>query len=323
MFDRASMKLGLDKALLQKMDKSTDQLGKGSKSKASGLSKEEVEDLLKKGAYGAFMDDGAGDKFCEEDIDQILERRTMVIRHDGDSEERKGSMFSKASFQAANSSIHVDVNDPDFWDKVKEQAQLDVSEDILEDSLIIDLPRARKQLNNYEVGGENDHDPSEDYKRPQTTKIHDIKLWTTTERTRLERVMMQHGYFQFEKISTSFNRRTAEQLQACCRALLLRCLDTSPSGEKDVIADVIRAIGVFYPPKELIGSSEDEIVSYWLDTPDPKIVEIDDSELPWADAEDKDRIEYASFMAEAPPDYLEHLGKKAKNLLIRVALVQF
>jgi hypothetical protein len=59
------------------------------------MSKKEVEDLLKKGAYGALMDDdNAGDKFCEEDIDLILERRTKVIQLES---EGKGSTFAKVS----------------------------------------------------------------------------------------------------------------------------------------------------------------------------------------------------------------------------------
>ena len=54
-----------------------------------------MEDLLKKGAYGALMeDDKAGDEFCEEDIDQILMRRTQVIQIET---EGKGSTFSKVS----------------------------------------------------------------------------------------------------------------------------------------------------------------------------------------------------------------------------------
>ena len=62
---------------------------------ASQLSKKEVEDLLKKGAYGALMeDDNAGDKFCEEDIDIILQRRTKVIQIES---EGKGSTFAKVS----------------------------------------------------------------------------------------------------------------------------------------------------------------------------------------------------------------------------------
>lgn len=61
------------------------------------MSKNEIEDLLKRGAYGALMD-GDGDsstKFCEEDIDQILERRTQIIQIVG---EGKGSTFAKVSF---------------------------------------------------------------------------------------------------------------------------------------------------------------------------------------------------------------------------------
>ena len=66
MFDRAGMKLGLDRAVLQSMN--TNQGGKEAAS--ASLSKTEVETLLKKGAYGALMDDEtAGDKFCEEDIE--------------------------------------------------------------------------------------------------------------------------------------------------------------------------------------------------------------------------------------------------------------
>ena len=77
MFDKASLKLGLDKAVLQSMN--TSQGGKDYGSTSKQMTKKEIEDLLKKGAYGALMeDDNAGDKFCEEDIDQILLRRTQV-----------------------------------------------------------------------------------------------------------------------------------------------------------------------------------------------------------------------------------------------------
>ena len=57
------------------------------------MSKKEIEDLLRKGAYGAVMDeDDDANKFCEEDIDQILERRTHVIQLES---EAKGSSFAK------------------------------------------------------------------------------------------------------------------------------------------------------------------------------------------------------------------------------------
>lgn len=55
----------------------------------------EVEDLLRKGAYGALMDEeDEGSKFCEEDIDQILQRRTQTITIQS---EGKGSTFAKVN----------------------------------------------------------------------------------------------------------------------------------------------------------------------------------------------------------------------------------
>lgn len=88
MFDRASLKLGLDKAVLQNINAK-----EGGNTGQQAMSKKEVEDLLKKGAYGAVMEtDEDANKFCEEDIDQILERRTQIIQIQG---EGKGSTFSK------------------------------------------------------------------------------------------------------------------------------------------------------------------------------------------------------------------------------------
>lgn len=59
------------------------------------LSKREIEDLLKRGAYGAIMDEeDEGAKFCEEDIDQILQRRTKTITIES---EGRGSTFAKVS----------------------------------------------------------------------------------------------------------------------------------------------------------------------------------------------------------------------------------
>ena len=54
--------------------------------------------MLKKGAYGAVMDDeNEADQFCEEDIDAILQRRTQVIQIES---EGKGSTFSKVSLHS-------------------------------------------------------------------------------------------------------------------------------------------------------------------------------------------------------------------------------
>lgn len=69
-------------------------------------------------------EDNAGDKFCEEDIDQILERRTQVIT----LEAEKGSTFSKASFASSGIRQDIDIDDPDFWKKWAKKAEIDPTE---------------------------------------------------------------------------------------------------------------------------------------------------------------------------------------------------
>lgn len=146
MFDKASMKLGLDKALLQSMNSN---LG-NDKTQNTGrqLTKKEIEDLLKRGAYGAVMDDdNAADKFCEEDIESILMRRTQVIT----MESEKGSTFSKATFAATGNRADIGIDDPDFWNKWAKRAEIDVdaAEREDEENLVISEPRRRTQIKRY------------------------------------------------------------------------------------------------------------------------------------------------------------------------------
>ncbi|EOB14309.1 Chromodomain-helicase-DNA-binding protein 9 [Nosema bombycis CQ1] len=104
MFDKAGLKLGLDRAVLQKM------AFEGGAPKNEKIKKKDaIEILLRKGAYGVLMEtDEASKNFCEEDIDQILERRTKVVKHT-----EGGNVFSKASFQ-----VDEEIDDPDFWDNL-------------------------------------------------------------------------------------------------------------------------------------------------------------------------------------------------------------
>jgi hypothetical protein len=95
------------------------------------LSKDEIEKLLRHGAYDIFNEEKAGEgekvsnEFIEQDIDSILERRSRVVVHDntGSGSIASGGTFSKASFKArsqdphSNSTVDVDVDDPDFWKK--------------------------------------------------------------------------------------------------------------------------------------------------------------------------------------------------------------
>eukprot|EP00842_Homolaphlyctis_polyrhiza_P001258 jgi/Hompol1/2132/HPOL_002827-RA len=348
MFDRASMKLGLDKALLQRMDSQSGGdsaftgFDLGSNGKSSGLSSEEVEELLKKGAYGAFMDDDVSKQFCDEDIDQILERRTQVIRHD--NSEEKSSIFSKASFQAPGSAADVDVNDPDFWDKVAKQAQLQIADDTVpEEFLIIDVPRNRRQVSRFGKPEEIEYVPQEPEIPPSPERLptppppppppkpkDELKLWSLTERTRLERMLMQHGFNNWHKIRETFSRRSIYDLQVCCRILLTHCLKTCNTVEPEIAKDVKRALECFPVPTEKPegppGPQDFERRTYILnemgeeeEPQDPPDVEAEDVPYPWAN--EKQITEYRSFWREVNKEYIEHIEKKAKNMLIRVALM--
>ena len=68
-------------------------------------------------------DDTAGDEFCEEDIDQILQRRTQVITIEA---EEKGSTFAKASFSMSSNRNDIDIDDPNFWQKWAKKADIDL-----------------------------------------------------------------------------------------------------------------------------------------------------------------------------------------------------
>ncbi|EJK61181.1 hypothetical protein THAOC_18377, partial [Thalassiosira oceanica] len=143
MFHMSSLKMGLDQAVLQGIENSSDK---------GVMSKEEVEKLLKHGAYDIFKEDesGEGDKesndFESQDIDSILARRAKTVVHDntGSGSTAAGGTFSKASFKATNSdgvdAAGVDVDDPDFWTKVVGEAKEEEAEE---------LGKRKRAQNNY------------------------------------------------------------------------------------------------------------------------------------------------------------------------------
>ena len=140
MFQRANLKLGLDKAVLNPLKQN---LRKDGRVDVQRMNKKEAETLLKYGAYDFFKEEREGrsdelsNAFCEADIDQILEKNTKVITIDSQG----GSSFSKASF-ITDSSMEVDINDPNFWTKV---VGLKPADDLVMG------PRSRKKVEYAEV----------------------------------------------------------------------------------------------------------------------------------------------------------------------------
>ncbi|XP_063038487.1 LOW QUALITY PROTEIN: chromodomain-helicase-DNA-binding protein 8-like [Melospiza melodia melodia] len=166
MFDKASLKLGLDKAVLQSMSGR-----EGSIPGIQQFSKKEIEDLLRKGAYAAIMDeDDEGAKFCEEDIEQILLRRTTTITIES---EGKGSTFAKASFVASENRTDIALDDPNFWQKWAKKADLDLELLNSKNTLVIDTPRVRKQTRHFSTLRDDDLvefsdlDSDDDLERPE------------------------------------------------------------------------------------------------------------------------------------------------------------
>ena len=78
----------------------------------------EIDELLKRGAYDVFReDDNDANQFMEADIDSILQRSSHVVQY---AQDQARSSFSKASFVAAgDDNAQIDIDDPDFWEKVK------------------------------------------------------------------------------------------------------------------------------------------------------------------------------------------------------------
>ncbi|KAI8096416.1 SNF2 family N-terminal domain-containing protein [Halteromyces radiatus] len=306
MFDRAGMKLGLDKAVMQRSNLESDGSTGNGPSK-NELNKKEIEDLLKKGAYGAMLDDEASTKFCEEDIDQILERRTTVIRHEGNE---KGSVFSKATFSASTESNAVELDDPDFWEKWATQANIDTTEVPDENDLIVFEPRRRRQVQRFGALDEDnfssndndgvDSDAAYEDEGERNRKRDQPRPWTLSEKTKYERKLMIFGYGAWEQMATHFSRRSGKDLKAVTRSLMRQVLpQISQNNEEDrkLIEDI----------EDILDSGNDD--------------EVDNMSIPYRGASKKQIAEFKSFLIDAPADYIEHIERKGRNLLLRIQML--
>uniref|UniRef100_A0A672FZW8 Chromodomain helicase DNA binding protein 6 n=1 Tax=Salarias fasciatus TaxID=181472 RepID=A0A672FZW8_SALFA len=226
MFDKASLKLGLDKAVLQDINR------KGSLNGVQQLSKLEVEDLLKKGAYGALMDEeDEGSKFCEEDIDQILQRRTQTITIQS---EGKGSTFAKASFVSSGNRTDISLDDPNFWQKWAKIAEVEIDSKSEKESLVIDTPRVRKQTRHYnsfeddELMEFSELDSDSEDRPCRTRRLGErARRYLRAECFRVEKNLLIFGWGRWKDILTHgrFKWHLAERdMEVICRALLVYCL---------------------------------------------------------------------------------------------------
>eukprot|EP00736_Rhodelphis_marinus_P004393 Rmarinus@m.21360 len=130
MFERASKKLGLERVV---MGQTSAFQQNGDTSVPIKLDKEEVDLLLRYGAYGVLVDDDDPEcerarKFVEADIDDILQQRTRTVKFD---ELRGTAAFSKSYFRPGEADVSIDMDDPDFWNKVLPESAAELSAAVL------------------------------------------------------------------------------------------------------------------------------------------------------------------------------------------------
>ncbi|MFH4974373.1 hypothetical protein AB6A40_001082 [Gnathostoma spinigerum] len=245
MFDKASLKLGLDKAVLQ----STTAL----KDTSQQLSRKEVEELLKKGAYGAIMDENNEEsKFSEEDIETILLRRTTTITLEAGV---KGSTFAKASFNSSTNREDIDIDDPNFWSKWAKKANIDIESSSNEKELILLEPRNRKKRfedNVYKAEGGDDSDGMEsdesgsgrkksDKKNERKKKKEDVEYrpdefaFNKSEYFKIEKLLSQFGWGRWKAMREASDLKdaiTEPDIEHMSRTLLLHCIREYRGDEK-------------------------------------------------------------------------------------------
>lgn len=149
MFHSASMKLGLDRAVLA-------QQREGEKSKKNVKQQaKEIDELLKKGAYDVFrdeVDDKESQNFMETDIDSLLARSSRKVTYGENTSGISSGLgsFSKASFVASTQEggEDIDLDDPDFWKKaigLKEEEKVPEDQNNLQEK-----KRNRKQVQQFD-----------------------------------------------------------------------------------------------------------------------------------------------------------------------------
>ncbi|XP_061788444.1 chromodomain-helicase-DNA-binding protein 6 isoform X5 [Nerophis lumbriciformis] len=322
MFDKASLKLGLDKAVLQDINR------KGNLNGVQQLSKLEVEDLLKKGAYGALMDEeDEGSKFCEEDIDQILQRRTQTITIQS---EGKGSTFAKASFISSGNRTDISLDDPNFWQKWAKIAEVEIDSRSEKESLVIDTPRVRKQTRHYnsfeddELMEFSELDSDSEEKPCRTRRLGErSRRYLRAECFRVEKNLLIFGWGRWKDILNHgrFKWHLAERdMEAICRALLVYCLKHYKGDDKikSFIWDLIS------PSKD--GQDQELLNHSGLSAPVPRgrkgtkvKIGLNDSELKNAD-----------WLAHCNPEvvlqddsYKKHLKQHCNKVLLRVRMLYY
>jgi hypothetical protein len=191
MFHSASLKLGLERAVLSQNREPSDDSDENKKKKGDREAQaKEIDELLKKGAYDVFRDedDAEAEKFMDTDIDQLLAHSSKKVTYGTSATSSLGGSlgsFSKASFvtATADGEKDVDLDDPDFWSKsIGLEAPEETPEEIaamLDDG----VKRSRKQVDVY--------DPHAEAAKAEQRKKDKLALEKMLEKEEKERLRVE------------------------------------------------------------------------------------------------------------------------------------
>ena len=245
MFQAASIKLGLDYAVMGGMKPQLAGITGNTAENFSHLSKKELENLLKHGAYDIFNEekDGSGahasQQFAEDDIDTILQRSSVVVHGSKDSDEGETqdtkpsksavASFSKASFVSGTGSNDVAIDDPDFWSKV-----VGLSEGVTAEESSNRGRRCRDQVDSYKEPGmtftvfETDSESGNESDSPQRRQKSDYDVpaeYTERNLSRLLQSLCDQGYGNWTAIRAATKLRWSHKdLAHASRAIMLQLL---------------------------------------------------------------------------------------------------
>lgn len=246
MFHSASMKLGLDRAVLAHQRQNEQDPSRHTKSESEKESQaREIDELLKKGAYDVFRDDDDTEakKFMETDIDQLLERssRTVTYGNSQTSMSQGLGSFSKASFVSSDADgKDIDLDDPDFWSKA---VGLDAPEETPNENILLEgEKRNRKQVQVF--------DPYASYVEEEQKKLDKIAQKVQEDKEEKKR-MKEKKKIQREEEK---ERKKKEREEAKAVKAVKVKLKADKSGEK-VTTKVVSGNS---PPKVKVKDAESE-----------------------------------------------------------------
>eukprot|EP01083_Nonionella_stella_P224837 799958_1 len=239
MFQRASRKLGLEKAVLHSWVKTR----RVESNKPDRLNKKELQKLLKYGAYYSFKEEDAlAASTSTESIEDILARATKVGGADAVEEKTASeNILAQATFTP---NIEVEdagfsLDDPDFWSKLGLKAPV---EDV-------PLVRVRKQVKRFQpvlsssdsevIVDEDDSDAAvfsdSDASDESDSDAERYANWGSMERRQFEAALCKFGYGRWDRIkedlsqhSTDVEPRSASEIRAYAIGLIRQYLGSEP-----------------------------------------------------------------------------------------------